>query len=431
MYKAVTVVEVKIWGFQVGAVTLDPSTGYYAFEYAPTWRKRGIELAPLTMPISQSSYIFPLLPAATYQRLPALLADSLPDRFGNALIDAYLSREGVAASQITALDRLAYMSARGMGALEFRPSRGPRNTKSTAVAVSTLVEGARSVLAGKFDGDEHTKAAITNLIQVGTSAGGARAKAVIAWNPDTKEIRSGQLPASPGFEYYLLKFDGVGADSALGTGANYGRIEYAYHLMARAADIAMTDCALLEENGRAHFMTKRYDRVDGEKVHAQTLCAMAHLDFNQIETHDYAQYFLTINQLKLGTDALEEAFRRMVFNVLAGNNDDHTKNFSFLLGKDRIWSLSPAYDVTHAYNPANKWTRQHLMAVNGKFTNIRLADLKAVGDRFMVPGYNDIIRRVTAAVSRWPEFALKAGVPDVETVEIGKLIGTLAVVVSQ
>ncbi len=427
MYKAVSIVEVKVWGHQVGAVTLDPSSGYYAFEYAPAWRKRGIELAPLTMPLAQAAYVFPLLPEATYQRLPALLADSLPDRFGSALIDAYLAQEGVTSSQITALDRLAYMSTRGMGALEFKPARGPRKLKATAVEVSTLVEGARSALAGRFDGDAHTKAAIVKLIQVGTSAGGARAKAVIAWNPITKEIRSGQLPADDGFESYLLKFDGVGKDAALGTGANYGRIEYAYHLMARAAGITMSDCALLEEHGRAHFMTKRYDRVGGEKVHAQTLCAMAHLDFHQIATHDYAQYFNVIKQLKLGNDALAEAFRRMAFNVLAGNNDDHTKNFSFLLANGGSWQLSPAYDVTHAYNRENQWTRQHLLSVNGKFSEISLTDLQIVGNRFMVPGYSDIIRDVTAAVSRWSEFALQAGVPAAEVLEIGTLIDTLSV----
>ncbi|MCU6502279.1 type II toxin-antitoxin system HipA family toxin [Rugamonas sp. A1-17] len=427
MYQPVAVIEVRIWDQQVGAVTLDPTSGYYIFEYASSWRRRGVELAPLTMPVANGPYVFPLLPAETYQRLPALLADCLPDRFGNALVDAYLAREGVAAAQITALDRLAYMATRGMGALEFRPTRGPRKFKATAVEIATLVEGARSALAGQFDGDAQTQAAIANLIQVGTSAGGARAKAVIAWNRTTNEIRSGQLPADEGFEYYLLKFDGVGKDFALGTGANYGRIEYAYHLMARTAGIDMTDCSLLEESGRAHFMTKRYDRVAGKKVHAQTLCAMAHLDFNQIGTHDYSQYFLTINQLKLGSDALAEGFRRMVFNCLAGNNDDHTKNLSFLLPEGGQWQLAPAYDVTHAYNPESKWTRAHLMGVNGKFESITLADMQAVGDRFLVPGYNDIIRDVSDAVARWPEFATAANVPHADTLEIGELIGTLAV----
>lgn len=427
MYQSVDVVEVRAWGKRVGAITLDPATRFYVFEYDPTWRKRKIELAPLTMPVAQSTFVFPLLPETTYQRLPALLADSLPDRFGNALIDAYLAREGVAPEQITALDRLAYMATRGMGALEYRPPRGPRKKKATAVDVSTLVEGARSALEGRFDGDAHTEAAITNLIQVGTSAGGARAKAVIAWNQVTKEIRSGQLPADPGFEYYLLKLDGVGKDNALGTGANYGRIEYAYFLMARAAKIEIMDCQLLEENSRAHFMTKRYDRPAGQKVHAQTLCAMAHLDFNQIGTHDYAQYFQTINRLGLDNNALAEAYRRMVFNCLAGNNDDHTKNFSFLLPEAGAWQLAPAYDVTHAYNPTNRWTKQHLMAINGKFTAITLNDLKAVGDRFMVPGYNEIIREVTAAVAMWPDFAAAAGVPVNDTKLIEGLIGELAV----
>ncbi len=414
MYRPVDLIEVRAWGATVGGVSIDPGLGYYVFEYDPKWQARGIELAPLTMPVSQSLHVFPLLPEATYKRLPAMLADALPDDFGNALIDAWMAREGVPKSAITPLDRLAYLGARGMGALEFRPTRGPRHRKATAVAISRLVVSARNALSGKFDGDRETEAAITNLIQVGTSAGGARAKAVIAWNPETLEIRSGQLPADPGFDYWLLKLDGVGKDHELGTGGFYGRIEYAYYLMAKATGIEMFESRLLEENDRAHFMTRRFDRQNGSKQHIQTLCAMQHLDFKQRGTHNYNQYFQAIAALKLPETALEEGFRRMVFNVLAANCDDHTKNLSFLMDESGKWQLAPAYDVTHAYNPKGEWTYQHLMSVNGKFQGITRADLEAVGDRFLIPGYRRIIKSVSEAVGRWPEFAGAAGLPPAE-----------------
>ena len=418
MYRPVDLIEVRAWGATVGGVSIDPGLGYYVFEYDPKWQARGIELAPLTMPVSQSLHVFPLLPEATYKRLPAMLADALPDDFGNALIDAWMAREGVPKSAITPLDRLAYLGARGMGALEFKPTRGPRHRKATAVAISRLVVSARNALSGKFDGDRETEAAITNLIQVGTSAGGARAKAVIAWNPKTHEIRSGQLPADPGFDYWLLKLDGVGKDSELGTGGFYGRIEYAYYLMALSAGIGMFESRLLEENGRAHFMTRRFDRQNGAKQHIQTLCAMQHLDFKQRSTHDYNQYFQVIRALRLPESALEEGFRRMVFNVLAANCDDHTKNLSFLMDESGKWQLAPAYDVTHAYNPKGEWTYQHLMSVNGKFQGITRADLEAVGDRFLIPGYRRIITTVVEAVRRWPGFAETAGLPPDEMTRI-------------
>lgn len=422
MYHPVDLIEVSAWGMRVGAVMLDPGLGYYVFEYDPKWQARGVELAPLTMPIRQSTHVFPLLPEATFRRLPALLADALPDDFGNALIDAYLAREGVARAAITPLDRLAYMGKRGMGALEFRPTRGPRHRKATAVEIGELVTSSRQALAGKFEGDRETEAAIMSLIQVGTSAGGARAKAVIAWNGETGEIRSGQLPADPGFEYWLLKLDGVGRDHELGTGADYGRIEYAYYLMATGAGIRMSESRLLEENGRAHFMTRRFDRSQGqeqgEKQHIQTLCAMQHLDYKQRGTHDYSQYFQTIKALKLPENDLAEGYRRMVFNVLAANCDDHTKNLSFLMSPTGHWQLTPAYDVTHAYNPKGEWTYQHLMSVNGRFRNITRQDLEAVGDRFMVPDYKGIIQATANTLKRWPEFARAAGLNESRVAEI-------------
>ncbi|WP_423917536.1 type II toxin-antitoxin system HipA family toxin [Frigoribacterium sp. 2-23] len=419
-YTPVQAVEVTAWGHRVGAVAADPQVGAYVFEYYPDWVARGIELAPLTMPIRTRRHVFPQLPESTFHRLPALLADSMPDDFGNALIDAWLARQGIRRGDVTPLDRLAYMANRAMGALEFRPSRGPRHRTASAVELSTLVEGARSLIDAQFADDRETEAAIQSLIQVGTSAGGARAKAVIAWNRATGEIRSGQLPAAEGFEYWLIKLDGLGADSELGSGSRYGRVEFAYSRMAQAAGIDMTECRLLEENGRAHFMTRRFDRLGDGKSHIMTLCGMAHLDFRQRQTHDYGQYFGVIADLGLGDSARTEAFRRMVFNVLAANNDDHTKNFSFSLASaDARWGLTPAYDITFAYNPGGQWTYQHLMGVDGRFRDIGLEDVMGLADRHLVPDASAVVAQVRDAVARWPEFADEAALPRDTVTEIG------------
>ena len=412
MYKPVDVIEVRIWGRTVGAVARDPALDYYAFEFDPAFVRSGIELAPLTMPLAaaREPFAFPALPSRTYMRLPGMLADALPDDFGNALIDAWMADNGVAKSQITSLDRLAYMGKRSLGALEFKPVRGPTTLRSTALELSTLVESARLAVRGVIDSDHLAKAALAQIIQVGTSAGGARAKAVVAWNPSTNEIQAGQFDVTGGFEHWLLKLDGMGADRELSGGQDHGRIEYAYHLMACAAGIAMSPSRLLEENGRAHFMTKRFDREGKTKHHLQTFCAMAHVDYRQKATHDASQLFLTIAQLRLGYPALEEAFRRIAFNVMAANCDDHTKNVSFLLREGGSWELAPAYDLTHAYNPKGEWTYQHLLAVNGKFSGISRDDLLVVADRFGIGTAPQVLRQVGAAVSSWPDHAARAKV---------------------
>ena len=414
--KPVQVIEVRMWGSRVGAVALDPRLDCYAFAYDPAWRRKDIEVAPLTMPISdrRDIFVFPVLPRETYLGLPAMLADALPDDFGNALIDAWMATKGIEKNSITVLDRLAYMGKRGMGALEFHPARGSHKESATPIAMKSLVEEARRLVQGNFSVDNETKVALANIIKVGTSAGGARAKAVIAWNPKTDEVRSGQFDVAPGFDHWLLKFDGVGKDKELGTGEGYGRIEYAYSLMAKAAGITMSSCRMLEENGRAHFMTRRFDRdvtTNGQtrKHHLQTLCAMNHLDFRQRGTHAYAQLFLTIARLKLGDEAVSQAFRRMAFNVMARNCDDHTKNFAFLLKQGMSWELAPAYDVTHAFNPKGEWTYQHLMSANGKFQGITRNDLLEDADRFSVRKPREILAEVRAALENWPEFALQAG----------------------
>jgi serine/threonine-protein kinase HipA len=413
--KSTQVLEVVVWDKRVGALAADPRLGCYVFAYDPAWKRTAVELAPLTMPLDDRRrvFAFPSLPEGTYNRLPAMVADALPDDFGNALIDAWMAERGVAKSEITALDRLAYMGKRGLGALEFRPARGAHSESAVPLAMQSLVEEARRLVSGSFHGDREAQAALANIIRVGTSAGGARAKAVIAWNPRTDEIRSGQFEAAPGFEHWLLKFDGVGRDVELGTGADYGRIEYAYHRMALAAGIEMEPCRLLEENGRAHFMTRRFDRevVEGATVkhHLQTLCAMDQLDFRQRATHSYSQLFMAIARLKLGDAATGQAFRRMAFNGMARNCDDHTKNFSFRLKQGGMWELAPAYDLIHAYNPKGAWTYQHLMSVNGKFDGIAREDLLVEADRFGVRRPLDMLADVRTALASWAEFAAEAG----------------------
>ncbi|HEY2679577.1 MAG TPA: type II toxin-antitoxin system HipA family toxin [Steroidobacteraceae bacterium] len=413
MYKPVTIVEVRAWNQLVGAVALDPRLSYYAFEYAPAFLKTGIELAPLTMPLAEAHhpFIFPELPDLTYRRLPAMLADSLPDDFGNSLVNAWMANQGVAASDITALDRLAYMGKRSMGALEFRPARGPTSRRSTALALSELVESARRAVHGELEDDPHAGAALKQLISVGTSAGGARAKATIAWNPDTNEIRAGQFDVDPGFEHWLLKFDGVGKDNELGEPQGYGRIEYAYHLMATEAGVRMAPCRLLEEGGRAHFMTKRFDRNGNTKLHTQSLCGIAQLDYRAKGVHDYSQWLNVMRQLNMSPDAFEQAYRRIAFNVMAKNCDDHTKNISFILHEQRTWELAPAYDLIFAYNPKGEWTYQHLMSVNGKFDHMRRDDLLILADRFQIGAAARLLAEVRDAVVRWPEFGRLAQLP--------------------
>jgi serine/threonine-protein kinase HipA len=365
-----------------------------------------------------SPFVFAFLPELTFRRLPALLADCLPDDFGNGLIDAWMAKQGVTKSNITALDRLAYMGKRGMGALEFRPDRTNARHSMTAIKLSNLVEAARKAIHGDMSKDHLAEAALNQLIKVGTSAGGARAKATIAWNPETDEIRAGQFKADPGFEHWLLKFDGLGPDFALGSSMDYGRIEYAYYQMATRAGINMSPCRLMIEGNRAHFMTKRFDRDENKKIHMQTLCAMAHLDYKQIAIHDYSQLFQTIDQLGLDYKTKEEAFRRMVFNVLSANCDDHTKNISFLLKEGGTWELAPAYDVTHAFNPSGKWTHQHLMSVNGKFKGITRDDAMSVADRFAIGTAGKVIKQVEEAIGEWPELAEKAGIDPSEVLRI-------------
>jgi len=420
-YEPVTAIEVYVRDQWVGAIALNPDTGYYAFGYTPEWIASGVELAPFHMPLRSDPYEFPRLSEETFYRLPAVFADALPDKFGNALVDAWMAENGVPGEDVTPLDRLAYAADRAMGALRFEPPTGPSADGPAIIQVADLVLAARKTVHGDASTEDGLNDALKQLIQVGTSAGGARAKAVILFNRETSQIRSGHADHEDGFGHYLLKLDGVanfgmdGRVDDLGASAPYGRIEYAYYRMATDAGIAMEHSELLPEGPRAHFLTRRFDRgPHGERHHVISLCALEHLDFNLNGAHSYDQYLDAVRRLGLGPEEMAEAFRRMVFNVAAVNRDDHTKNLAFLLREGGGWELAPAFDVTHSHNSAGGWTQRHQMRINGKVENITLEDLYEVGDRQDVPGYKNVVSEVLAAVKRWDQHAAEAGVPDKE-----------------
>ena len=415
--------EVRLWGRLIGAVSLEQDNAVAAFEYDRDFVGSGIEVAPLTMPLSTRIYRFPELPRETFVGLPGLLADSLPDRFGNALINAWLATQGRSPGSFNAVERLCYTGERGMGALEFIPAIGPQVRTANKIEIDKLVELVSEILSQRSDlqvsfADESKEQAMTDILRVGTSAGGARAKAVVAWNPTTNEVRSGQVPAGEGFEYWLLKFDGVkgNKDKELEDPQGYGAIEYACYKMAKDCGIEMSECRLFEENGRRHFMTRRFDRLEGgQKLHMQSLAALAHYDFNMAGAYAYEQALMVIRQLGLPMSATEEQFRRMVFNIIIRNQDDHVKNIAFLMDKSGTWSLSPAFDMTYSYNPDGDWTSTHQMTMNGKRDNFTIDDFKTCArTASMKRGRAEsIIAEVLDVVSRWKEYASDAGVPDV------------------
>ena len=414
------VAEVQLWGRTIGAVSLEEGARFAAFQYAPAFVPSGIQLSPIVMPLSSQVYQFPALPEVSFHGLPGLLSDSLPDRFGNALIDAWLATQGRRPESFSAIERLCYIGVRGMGALEFAPVLGPSLRGSVKVRLDALVALASEVLTHRDSFQASFAAAqrqpgLKEILRVGTSAGGARAKAIIAWNPHTNEVRSGQVKAPPGFGYWLLKFDGVSdnKDKELEDAQGYTVIEYAYALMAKDAGIEMSDCRLLEEGGRRHFMTRRFDRqADGGKLHMQSLGALAHFDFHSAGAYAYEQAFAVIKTLALPMRAIEQQFRRMLFNVVARNQDDHVKNIAFLMDKSGAWSLSPAFDVTYAYNPQGAWTARHQMSINGKTESFTLADFKACAQLAGLKRARDeeILADVIAAVKNWPRYAHEARV---------------------
>jgi len=423
-----TVAAVELWGTRIGAVALTEPNGVASFEYEPSFLPSGIQLAPLMMPLAERVYSFPELPRRTFRGLPGLLADSLPDRFGNNLINAWLARQGRTPDSFDAVERLCYTGRRGMGALEFMPAQGPSAQTSESIQIAELVTLASEILSRQKElatsfQDPEREEALQTILRVGTSAGGARAKALIAWNASTGEVRSGQLEAPPGFSHWLLKFDGVSGnkDKELDNPQGYGLIELAYSRMARAAGITMTDCRLLEENGRRHFMTRRFDRNDaGNKLHMQSLGALAHFDYNEPGSYSYEQAFLIMRQLQLPMRDLEEQYRRMVFNLVARNQDDHVKNIAFLMDRAGQWSLSPAFDITWSFNPNGDWTATHQMSVNGKRDQFTRADLLAVARSAQLKRgrAEAIAEEVITAVRDWPRFATEADVPEDSTRQI-------------
>jgi serine/threonine-protein kinase HipA len=412
-----TIAEIHLYDTLIGAVAWDASREIGVFEYDPAFLRSGIEISPIHLPLRAGRFVFPELPRETFKGLPGLLADSLPDKFGNLLIDQWLARQGRTPESFDPVERLCYLGTRSMGALEFRPAllkAGPSET----LHLDELVKLASEALASRNNlhvNLEQSPEALATILRVGTSAGGARAKAVICWNPQTGEVKSGQLAPEPGFEPWLLKFDGVSEnrDKELNDPLGYGRIEYAYHLMARAAGITMSDCRLLEENGRAHFMTRRFDRDDqGRKFHVQSLCGLAHFDFNQAGAYSYEQAFQTARRLGLPQADLTEMFRRAVFNILSRNQDDHTKNIAFLMDRRGNWRLAPAFDLIYAYNPSGAWTSRHQMTLNGKRDDFLTADLleAAAHADLRPPKAKAVLQEVRSAISNWERHAEQAGV---------------------
>ncbi|MGL4369160.1 MAG: type II toxin-antitoxin system HipA family toxin [Spirochaetota bacterium] len=410
-----TIAEVQLWGRTIGAVSLTGESPYAVFQYDPAFAQSGIEISPVCMPLSRRVYTFPDLPLPTFHGLPGLLADSLPDKFGNALINVWLARQGRTPESFNAVERLCYTGSRGMGALEFKPAYKDTLTRSEKIEIEELTDLASEVLSSRNDwtaslADADREKALHDILCVGTSAGGARAKAVIAWNPVTSEVRSGQIKTDPQFEYWLLKFDGVkgNRDKERVDHRGYGALEYAYSRMAHAAGITMSECRMFEEKDRHHFMTRRFDRLPGGgKIHMQSLCALAHYDFNQARAYSYEQAFSVIRRLDLPAQSVEEQYRRMTFNIMARNQDDHVKNIAFLMDKTGRWSLAPAYDITYSFNPNGSWTSKHQMSMNGKSDGFTLTDFRECAKHaLMKRGRADsIIDEVRTAVREWRNFA--------------------------
>ena len=428
------VAEVKIWGKLVGAVAWDEESNIASFEYDQSFKKLSWELAPLKMPVSSIKKIFSFPDLRkdkdaefdTFKGLPGLLADVLPDRYGNQLINLWLAKQGRPHNSMNPVEMLCFIGTRGMGALEFEPATFSENKHSFKLEIDSLVEMAQSMLSKRENFSANLQVneekAVIEILKIGTSAGGARPKALIAYNEKTGEVKSGQTKAPKGFEHWLIKLDGV-SDVQLGVSRGYGRVEMAYYNMATACGIKMMPSLLFEENGRAHFMTKRFDRDGGEtKHHIQTFCALKHFDFNQVNSFSYEQLFQTMRELKLTYQDAEQMYRRMVFNVIARNCDDHTKNFSFILKKDAKWELAPAYDICHAYKPDNRWVSQHALSINGKRKNIIKNDLIAFGLSIKSKKSTSIIDEINDTVSQWKSFASNVGVERKLINEIGKTL---------
>jgi serine/threonine-protein kinase HipA len=409
---------INLWGKRVGAIAWNANTGIADFEYDPAFLSLGQDIAPLKMQINSAKdriYSFPeLRDNQTFKGLPGLLADVLPDRYGNTLINTWLARAGRPANSMNPVEMLCFIGQRGMGALEFEPVVPKGRDTSTKLEIDSLVEMSEAILSGRknfqTDLSDDEEKGLLDILKIGTSAGGARAKAVIAYNAKTGEVRSGQAEAPKDFTQWIIKFDGV-HDAQFGTSQEYGRVEMAYHLMAVDCGIVMTECRLLEENGRAHFMTRRFDRIsDQGKIHVQTFCALQHFDFNNVGSYSYEQLFQTMRYLRLDYPQAEQMYRRMVFNVLARNCDDHTKNFAFTMDQTGQWALAPAYDVCHAYRPDSPWVSQQSLSVNGKRQGINRKDLLEVAKQMTVKKPDEIIRQIENILQSWLNYAVQCHV---------------------
>ena len=419
---------VKLWGTDIGAVTWLEDREIGVFQFDPGFLESGIQLSPLVMPLRDAPYEFPALARHTFKGLPGLLADSLPDKFGNAIIDEWLAKTGKNIMDFHPVDRLCYIGKRGMGALEFEPAIHELSADRQNLEVDKLVElvnkvlDERAGLGGAFTGKDDRKV-IEDILRVGTSAGGARAKAILAWNPQTNEFRSGQVDVGEGFEYWLMKFDGISnnRDNELADPQGYGKIEYAYYLMAIDCGITMTACRLHHEGGRSHFMTRRFDRtLGGGKVHMQSLGAMAHYDYQQPAAYSYEQAIHVMKRLQLSSEEMKQQVLRTFFNIIARNQDDHVKNIAFLMNRQGEWRLSPAFDVCYSYNPSGDWTSRHQMSVNGKRDNFTREDLITFAT---VAGIKkkqarEMIDQVLTSVEKWSEFAELAELSEERMVQI-------------
>lgn len=415
-----TVAEVTLWGTRIAAVSIDAGERYATFQYDPAFVRSGIEIAPIRMPLREQPYRFPGLPQDAFGGLPGLLADSLPDRWGTALVNAWLASQGREESSFDVVERLCYVGTRGAGALELQPAHEPAAAGAAELQVHELVRLASEVLAAREEfvtelRENPDEEAMKAILAVGSSAGGARPKAFIAYNEVSGQVRSGQLDAGESFRQWVLKFDGVrqAGDHGLTDPQGWGAVEYAYSKLARAAGIEMTDCRLLQEHGRRHFMTRRFDRPDGGgKLHMQTVGALEHISYNEPGSYSYEQLMLLIRRLGLGTPVVQQQFRRMVFNLVARNQDDHVKNTAFLMDRDGGWRLAPAYDLTWAWSPGNRWLDTHQMTINGKRDGFTVADLRAVSEVAGLPRgrAERILAEVTEVVSGWPAVAEEVGV---------------------
>ena len=420
----VDVAEIKIWGEWVGAVRWDESQQLGYFQYDTKFIQKGWDLSPLKMPLSQGTqiYSFPELRIGRYETLdtfkglPGLLADALPDKYGNRLISTWLAQQGRTENSMNPVEKLCFIGTRGMGALEFEPATIKTSTRNFSLEFDGLVELAKKMLHEREGFLTHLskdeEKAMMEILKIGTSAGGARPKAVIAYNRKTGEIKSGQGSVPKGFEHWLLKLDGVSGEQ-FGESSGWGRVEYAYYLMAKDCKIEISECRLLEENGRAHFMTKRFDRDGNIKHHTQSLCGMQHYDFNDMYGYSYEQVFQTMRLLYLTYPEAEQMFRRMVFNVLATNFDDHTKNFSFILKKDDRWRLAPAYDLCFSFDPTNHWVNKQTLSINGKRLEITKEDLMTIAKNNNIKKGDKIIDEMNSIIKSWTTYASQANVNNV------------------